>query len=173
MPENQENYAAPPAGKRPMPIGLMGLYIYNGQYYVPIGNVNQAAFQRNPKVFLVVQFKPLADGLTAAVIDQSVDIKFVMDSFQPTIVNPQLISGSRTVEFATDFPGSTSLWMVPINLPQGAHVSNEILLAPAPTDLSDHYASVILSDKVATIQNTQTQQFRYTVVSTGGQIPVS
>ena len=168
-----DNYASPPEGKLPMPIGQMGLYVYNGQNYVPIGNVNQTAFMRNPKVFLVVQFKPLADGLTAPVIDQSIDIKFIMDSFQPAIVNPQRIDGSRTMEFATDFPGSTALWMVPINLPQSAHVSNEILLAPAPTDLGDHYADVILSDNVVTVQNTQTQRFKYTVVSTGGQIQVS
>jgi len=166
-----DNYASPPDGKLPMPVGTMGLYIYNGQNYVPVGSINQNALIRIQKLFLVVEFKPLADGLTAAVIDRSIDTKIIFDAFQKPLVNPQLINGSRTMEFDTDFPGSTSLWMISVPLPSGAHVSNEILLAPAPTDLGEHYVDAILTDKVSGAQSKQ--RFEYIVVSTGGQIPVS
>lgn len=166
-----EMYAAPPDGKSPMPVGTMGLYIYNGQNYVPISTVNQNAFSRDPKLFLVTQFNPLADGLTASVIDHSIDVKIIFDAFQKAIINPQLISGSRSMEFDTDYPGSTTLWMVPITPPSGAHVSNEILLAPSPTDLGEHFVDAILTDKVSGAQSKQ--RFEYIVVATGGQIPVS
>ena len=166
-----DTYAIPPTGKLPIPVGIMGLYIYNGQNYVPISTVNQNAFSRDPKLFLVTQFKPLADGLTAVVIDNSIDIQIIFDAFQKPLVNPQLINGSRTMEFSSDYPGSTSLWMIPITPPSGAHVSNEILLAPAPTDLGEHFVDGVLTDKVSGAQSKQ--RFEYIVVATGGQIPVS
>ena len=60
---------------------------------------------RDPKLFLVTQFKPIADGLTAAVIDDSIDIQIIFDAFQNPIVNPQLLTSSRTMEFSSDYPG--------------------------------------------------------------------
>ena len=61
--------------------------------------------------------------------------------------------------------------MIPITPPSGAHVSSDILLAPAPTDLGEHFVDGVLTDKVSGAQSKQ--RFEYIVVATGGQIPVS
>ena len=167
---DQKTYAAPPVGTLPMPVGVMGLYIYNGLYYVPIGTVNQDAFSRNSNLFLVVEFEPTAQGLTNAVIGESIDIKITFDAFQKAILNPQLIDGSRVIEECTDYPGSARLWLTYIRPPQSPHVSNEILLAPAPTAIGEHFVDVTLTDKITGAVSKQ--RFEYIVTESGGQRPI-
>ena len=162
-------YRSFPDDKRPMPVGVMGLYVFNGTNYVPINTVNQAALMRSPHLFLVVQFNPTAQGLTCPVINENIDIKAIFDAFQQPVLNPQLIDGSRTIEECTDYPGSTSLWMTFIRPPSGAHVSNEIILAPSPMELGEHFVDIVLTDKTTGAQSKQ--RFEYIVVATGGQQP--
>jgi hypothetical protein len=154
-------YRSFPDDNRPIPVGsILGLFQFKNQQYVPTTLIDYHQFQLDPHLFLVVKFNPSADGLTSAVIGESIDIEIKFDGFQ-TITNPQKNGPAWSQSYSTDFPGSTSLWMMFFRPPQAAHVENGIVLAPSPLDPGTHTVTVQITDHVS---GAKTQGiFQYTI----------
>lgn len=149
--------------KRPIPVGqILGLYQFKNQQYIPATNIDYHQFQLDPHLFLVVKFNPNAEGLTSAVIGESIDLEIQFDGYQ-TITNPQKNGPAWTQSYSTDFPGSTSLWMMFFRPPQAAHVENGIVLSPSPLDPGTHTVLVQITDRVSG-ENTK-GSFQYSIAA--------